>query len=325
MLFESSDRLLNTITNYMDISLITSGAIALYKKDFSPDQVLREIFSKNKMLCSMKNLDLSLNIPEQAEKISLRSDPDILRKIVSQLLNNAIKFTEKGSIDYGYSIHTHELEFFVKDTGIGIGKESLRKVFEHFIKEDRGPLKITEGSGLGLSISKGLVELLGGKIRVESEIGKGSAFFFTVPIEKEAENQIISPDTGKRKNTLKANSILIAEDDEINFFYLNTLLKQNTSANIIHASNGKEAIDKFLQNPDIGLILMDIKMPEMDGLEATRQIKAINPNIPVIAITAYAMAGDEARIEDAGCDYYLTKPINKKLLFEKMAEYIDIR
>jgi len=325
MLFESSDRLLNTITNYMDISLITSGAIALYKKDFSPDHVLREIFSKNKMLCSMKNLDLSLNIPEQAEKISLRSDPDILRKIVSQLLNNAIKFTEKGSIDYGYSIHTHELEFFVKDTGIGIGKESLRKVFEHFIKEDRGPLKITEGSGLGLSISKGLVELLGGKIRVESEIGKGSAFFFTVPIEKEAENQIISPDTGKRKNTLKANSILIAEDDEINFFYLNTLLKQNTSANIIHASNGKEAIDKFLQNPDIGLILMDIKMPEMDGLEATRQIKAINPNIPVIAITAYAMAGDEARIEDAGCDYYLTKPINKKLLFEKMAEYIDIR
>ena len=325
MLFESSDRLLNTITNYMDISLITSGAISLYKKDFSPDQLLREIFSKNKMLCSMKNLDLSLNISEQAEKISLRSDPDILRKIVSQLLNNAIKFTEKGSIDYGYSIHTHELEFFVKDTGIGIGKESLRKVFEHFIKEDRGPLKITEGSGLGLSISKGLVELLGGKIRVESEIGKGSAFFFTVPIEKEAENQIISPDTGKRKNTLKANSILIAEDDEINFFYLNTLLKQNTSANIIHASNGKEAIDKFLQNPDIGLILMDIKMPEMDGLEATRQIKAINPNIPVIAITAYAMAGDEARIEDAGCDYYLTKPINKKLLFEKMAEYIDIR
>jgi PAS domain S-box-containing protein len=322
MLFESSDRLLNTITNYMDISLITSGAIALYKKDFSPEQVLREIFSKNKMLCSMKNLDLSLNIPEQAEKISVCSDPDILRKIVSQLLNNAIKFTEKGSIDYGYSIHTHELEFFVKDTGTGIGKESLKKVFEHFIKEDHGPLKITEGSGLGLSISKGLVEILGGKIRVESEIGKGSAFFFTVPIEKEVENQIISPDAGKRKNTLKANSILIAEDDEINFFYLKTLLAQNTKSDVIRALNGKDAIEKFLQNPDIGLILMDIKMPVMDGLEATRHIKAINPNIPVIAITAYAMAGDEARIEDAGCDYYLTKPINKKLLFEKMAEYI---
>ena len=325
MLFESSDRLLNTITNYMDISLITSGAISLYKKDFSPDQLLREIFSKNKMLCSMKNLDLSLNISEQAEKISVCSDPDILRKIVSQLLNNAIKFTEKGSIDYGYSIHTHELEFFVKDTGIGIGKESLKKVFEHFIKEDRGPLKMTEGSGLGLSISKGLIELLGGKIWVESEKGKGSAFYFTLPVEKISNSNIKSPNTDTQEIKSKSNSILVAEDDEINFFYLKSLLAQNTKSEIIHASNGKEAIEKFLQNPDIGLILMDIKMPVMDGLEATRQIKAINPNIPVIAITAYAMAGDEARIEDAGCDYYLTKPIKKKLLFEKMAEYIDIR
>jgi CheY-like chemotaxis protein/anti-sigma regulatory factor (Ser/Thr protein kinase) len=306
----------------MDISLITSGTITLHKTDFSPGQVLREIFAKNKMLCSFKNLDLSLKVPEQAEKIYIHSDPDILRKTVLHLLNNAIKFTEKGSIAYGYTIRKNELEFYVKDTGIGIGEESLRSVFEHFVKEDRESLNMSEGSGLGLTISKGLVELLGGEIRVESETGKGSAFFFTIPNDRKPENQTKIPAAGRQKKSLKNNSILVAEDDETNFYYLNTLLKQNTSAIIFHALNGEEAIEMFLQNPDIGLILMDIKMPVMDGLEATRRLKIINPDIPVIAITAYAMAGDEARIFDGGCDSYLTKPINKKLLLDKMAEYI---
>jgi CheY-like chemotaxis protein len=308
----------------MDISLITSETMVLYNKDFFPGQVLREILPKYQMICLAKNLDLSLKIPAQGEKLSIRSDPEVLRKIITHLLNNAIKFTEKGSISFGYEIHRNELEFFMKDTGIGIGKESLKDIFEHFVKEDRGPLKITEGSGLGLSISKGLVELLGGMIRVESEKGKGAAFFFTVPVEKEFENHIISPSADKQKGNIIINSILVAEDDEINFFYLKALLKQNTTAEIIHASNGLEALEIFQKNPHIGLILMDIKMPVMDGLEATRQIKAINRKIPVIAITAYAMAGDEARIADAGCDYYLTKPINKKLLLEKMAECISL-
>ncbi len=324
MLFESSDRLLNTITNYMDISLITSGTMSVYKKDFLPERILRELYARKLIKCSARNLELLLEIPELTEKLTICSDPDILRKVLIHLLSNAIKFTEKGIIKYGFTVHKTELEFFIKDTGIGIGEESLNNVFEHFVKEDRGPLKMTEGSGLGLSISKGLIELLGGKIWVESEKGKGSGFYFTIPYEKELKNHINSPVAGRKKKIVKAKSILIAEDDETNFFYLNALLKQNTSAEIIHASNGKEAIEKFHQNPDIGLILIDIKMPVMDGLEATRYIKAINPDIPVIAITAYAMAGDEARMIDAGCDYYLSKPINKKLLFEKMAEYINL-
>jgi CheY-like chemotaxis protein len=165
-------------------------------------------------------------------------------------------------------------------------------------------------------------ELLGGKIRVESV--KGSVFFFTVPVEKEIENHIISPSAVKRKRNKTISSILVAEDDETNFFYLKALLKQNTTAEIIHASNGLEALEIFQKNPHIGLILMDIKMSVMDGLEATRQIKAINRNVPVIAITAYAMAGDEARVAEAGCDYYLTKPIDKKLLLEKISEFIEI-
>jgi PAS domain S-box-containing protein len=324
MLFESSDRLLNTITNYMDISLITSGNMSLYKKDFLPEQILRELYAKKKIKCLARNLELLLEIPDQTKEITINSDPEILKKILVHLLNNAIKFTEKGSIRYGFTVYKTELEFFIKDTGIGISKESLKSVFEHFVKEDRGPLILSEGSGLGLSISKGLVELLGGKIWVESEKGKGSTFFFTIPVKKEKENLTLSSAKVFKKNNKITSSILVAEDDMANFLYLKTLLKKNTSAEIIHASNGKEAVEKFIQNPDIGLILMDIKMPVMDGLEATRQIKAIKKDIPVIAITAYAMAGDETRILDAGCDYYLTKPVDKKLLFKRMAEIITL-
>jgi len=328
MLFESSERLLNTITNYMDISLITSDNMNVNRKNIIPGQIMKELLGKYMTICTDRKFELLLKLPEHSDELSINSDPEILSKVVSHMLSNAIKFTEEGSIQYGYTIGKNELEFFVKDTGIGIGKESLKDVFEKFIKEDRGPIKITEGSGLGLSISKGLVELLGGKIRVESELGKGSGFFFTIPVEKEFENHTISSPISKpiskQKRNKITNSILVAEDDEVNFFYLNSMLKKNTSADIIHALNGREAIDKFKENPDIGLILMDIKMPVMDGLEATRQIKAINRNIPVIAITAYAMPGDENRITEAGCDYYLVKPINKKLLLGKMAEYIEI-
>jgi PAS domain S-box-containing protein len=324
MLNESSDRLLNTITNYMDISLINSGTMSLNKKDLLSEQILRELYKKNVIKCSAKNLELYLDIPEHTEKLVICSDPEILRKILTHLLNNAIKFTEKGSIKFGYTVLKTELEFFIKDTGCGIGKESLKSIFERFVKEDRGPLKLSEGSGLGLSISKGLTELLGGKIRVESENGIGSTFFFTVPVEKEMEYNILKPVERKQRENKKTSSILVAEDDAVNFYYLRALLRQNTSAEIIHASNGKEAVDKFLQHSDVDLILMDIKMPVMDGLEATRQIKAIDRTVPVIAITAYAMAGDESRILEAGCDHYLVKPINKNLLLEKIAEYIEI-
>ncbi|MBA4322496.1 MAG: hypothetical protein C0408_06730, partial [Odoribacter sp.] len=320
MLFESSNRLLDTINNYMDISLITSGNLSVYKKDFFPGDILRKIYDNYKTPCSNRNLELSLGLPEETGSLQVNSDPEILRKIMSHLLNNAIKFTEKGNINFGYGIHQGYLEFFVKDTGIGIGNESIEAVFNHFTKEDAGPLRVTEGSGLGLSITKGMAELLGGKIRVESEKGKGSSFFITIPISKEIKTKVVINKEGTTDKGTSSKAILVAEDDETNFFFLHALLRQYTSSEVIHAKNGKEAVELFNQNPGIGLILMDIKMPVMNGLEATRLIKAVNPDIPVIAITAYAMAGDEARILEAGCDHYLTKPLDKKLLLAKLAE-----
>ena len=324
MLAESSDRLLNTITNYMDISMLTSGTLSVHNKDFYPSQILKGMFNKYSSPCVKRNLEFKLDVPSQSESISLHSDSELFRKIMSHFLDNALKFTERGSITYGFQIIEEDLEFFVKDTGIGISSESINNIFERFIKEDRRPFRTSEGSGLGLSIAKGMSDLIGGNISLKSEVGEGSTFFLRIPLKK--GSVIIPADIpGKysRKNT-RDSQILVAEDDEVNYIYLNALLTHETNHNILHAQNGKEAIELFKANPDIILILMDIKMPETDGIEAIRQIRLINPDVPIIAVTAYAMLGDEEKILAAGCDGYLSKPINRNSLLKTISKYIKI-
>ena len=324
MLFESSNRLLNTITNYMDISLIASGSLTVNKKDCSPSGILRGIYNKFETICKNKHLDFVLEIPGQSENLVMNSDPEICQKIISHFIDNAIKFTEKGSINFGFNLLAGKIEFFVKDTGIGINMDSFNTIFDRFFKDSQHPYKISEGSGLGLSISLGMSEAIGGKIRLDSKLGSGSCFFLTIPVKTDIETNLSDMPGKDIKEIGKGSLILIAEDDEINFYYLNALLTRETGASILHAANGREAIDLFKANRDINLILMDIKMPEIDGFEATRQIKLIDKNVPVIAITAYAMSGDEERIVSAGCDGYLSKPINRKSLLEKVAEFIKV-
>jgi PAS domain S-box-containing protein len=324
MLSESSDRLLNTITNFMDISLLTSGNLSVNKKVFFPGEKLRKTYNNYLKKCSDRGLELILEIEEKYNNISIYTDPEILQKILIQLFNNAIKFTEKGSIHYGFIKRKDTYEFFVRDSGIGIGEESVESIFDRFVKEERGASFVTEGSGLGLSVAKGMTSILGGTIRVESQSGKGSCFYFTIPdVNNITVHEAVKTDREIKEKSAKI-SILVAEDDETNFFYLNSILKRETEAKIIHALTGREAIDIFKSESDIQLILMDIKMPDIDGLEATRQIKQIDKKIPIIAITAYAMSGDAERIIDAGCDGYLSKPISKYSLMEKLAEFIKI-
>jgi len=322
MLFESSNRLLNTITNYMDISLIASGNLTVHIKDFIPAGILRRIYNNFETVCGNKHLNFILEIPDQYEKFVMNSDPEICQKIISHFIDNAIKFTAKGSIRFGFNLSSGDLEFYVKDTGIGIGSDSFNTIFDLFVKDSQGPHKISEGSGLGLSISRGMADAIGGKIRLDSKPEVGSCFFLTLPIKTDKETHSPYVPGKEMKEAVKGYLILIAEDDETNFFYLNALLTRETGASILHAVNGREAIDLFKANRDIKLILMDIKMPEIDGFEATRQIKLIDENVYIIAITAYAMSGDEERILAAGFDSYLSKPLNRKSLLEKIAEFI---
>jgi CheY-like chemotaxis protein len=307
----------------MDISLLTSGNLTAINKGFLLVSMLETLYDHYNLIVADKDLELRLDIPGNSENISLNSDEEILNKIMSHLLDNAIKFTEKGFIHFGFKRIGDSLEFFVRDTGVGISNNSLARIFDRFIKGDHVPVKQSEGSGLGLPIARGMIEIIGGKIRVESVLGEGSSFSFNIPLIQNIKQESISLSF---ENDLIMNNqmILVAEDDETNFFYLNALLKMETQATVLHASNGREAIDMFKENPGIGLILMDIKMPEIDGLEATRQIKLINSEIPIIAITAYAMSGDKERVLAAGCDDYLSKPINKKNLLKKMEELYKV-
>jgi PAS domain S-box-containing protein len=322
MLYQSSDRLLNTITSYMDISLLTSGAMSATLRDFYPVEILTNLLDLHKPLCSQKKLNLILEIPHDGEKVSMNSDPEIFKKIINHLLDNAIKFTEKGDINFGYTYSDSEIRFFVRDTGIGIQKESLKLIFDKFAKEERSPQRISEGSGLGLSLAKGMTEVLGGIISVESETGTGSCFSLTFPSKSVNFTSSGSTRTKHAHKKSDNDTILIAEDDDTNFFYLNAIISKEFGSKILHAENGREAIDLFSANPDIILVLMDIKMPEVDGIEATKQIKKIRSEVPVIAITAYAMSGDEERVLAAGCDGYLSKPISKEKLLRKIAEFV---
>jgi len=325
MLFESSNRLLNTITNYMDISLIASGSLTINKRDFIPAGMLKNVYSNFETVCQIRHLDYVLEIPPAHEKFVLNSDPEICQKIISHFIDNAIKFSETGSIHFGFNLLPEQLEFYVKDTGIGISSDSFDVIFDRFVKDNQDSYKVSEGSGLGLSISRGMSDAIGGKIRLDSEEGVGSCFYLTVPINQHSEISVPEMPGINIKESLNGSEILIAEDDETNFYYLNALLKKETDAHILHAVNGKEAVELFRSNRTIKLILMDIKMPEMDGFEATRQIKQIDKTIPVIAITAYAMSGDEERIISAGFDGYLSKPLTKMSLLKKMEEFIVLR
>ena len=324
MLFESSNRLLNTITNYMDISIITSGSLSLNKKYFSPAEILRKLFENFRSVCTNRSLKLFLDIPENLDKFIINSDPEICKKVITHFLDNAVKFTEKGSIRFGITRNDGYLNFFVKDTGIGINADSFTIIFDRFMKDSHGPFRITEGSGLGLSIARGMSDAIGGRITLESEPGVGSCFFFSIPTAETAEVSIQKISVKGQRNPDTTNPIIVAEDDDTNFYYLNTLLNRETDSKILHAYNGIQAIDLFKANPDTRLILMDMKMPEMDGFEATRQIKLINKDVHIIAVTAYAMSGDEEKVIAAGCDGYISKPINRKNLLDKIGTFIKV-
>lgn len=320
MLYNSSERLINTVTNFLDISLLTSGNQRVAKKEMNLNILLQQVMEKFKSLGAQKNLTLSLELPFGQDDLMIVSDKDLLEKILTQLIDNAIKFTNRGSVTVGCRFNENELLFFVRDTGVGIHEQSRQQIFEYFMQENPASNRGYEGSGLGLTIARGFIGLLGGRIWMESEKGKGSTFYFSIPLEQPLKSsdtkRAARLDAGKRQK----QTIIIAEDDDTNFFYISILLKSD-SLTLLHAHNGREAVELCQEHPETELVLMDLKMPEMDGFEATRLIKSERKDLPVIAVSAYSGSEEQQKAMEAGCDEFVTKPIKKELLLQKLEEF----
>jgi len=312
----SGARMLNTINNIDDFSKIKSGLMEVNKKDSNINEQIEFVYNFFKPEVESKGMQISFKNGLPSNEAIIKTDFEKIYSILINLVKNAIRYSDKGSIEFGYEKMGKYLEFFVKDSGIGIPIDKHDAIFEPSIQVDIGDTRALQITDLGLSISKSYVEILNGKIWVESKEGKGSIFYFTIPYnavyeeENAIKNAVIDKDTEVQIRNLK---ILVADDDETSTYLLNLRIK-NFSREILNAKTGVEAIEICHSNPDIDLVLMDIKMPDMDGYEATRQIRQFNKDAIIIAQTAYAFSGNREKVIEAGCNDYITKPINHTLL-----------
>lgn len=328
----SSNDLLNIVNDIIDISKIEADELAINKSLGYVNRMITDIYKlyqKNISLYENKQVELKLQIEPDSDRIAIYTDPSRFKQVMNNLVSNAIKFTERGEIVIGYKQITKGglklLRFFVKDTGIGIPEIKQEIIFDRFnhLTDDRN--KLYKGTGLGLAISKRLVELLGGNIGVNSKENEGSEFYFTLPYQV-----LDTPDTEIDEDCFSENkevewsdkSILIVEDTPSNYYLVENYLRP-TRVNILWAKSGKEAIEIFKEKGSFDLILMDIQLPGINGYEATKLIKSFNQNIPVIAQTAYALAGEREYSLKEGCDDYISKPIKKETLIKLLDKYFQ--
>ncbi|HEY5509399.1 MAG TPA: response regulator [Prolixibacteraceae bacterium] len=337
---KSGARMLNIINDIVDISKIESGLMEVSIKESNINEQIEYIYTFFRPEVEGKGMQLSYRNDLVSSESIIKTDREKLFAILTNLVKNAIKYTNKGSIEFGYvstgfsttdslgSVsEPAELQFYVKDTGIGIHKDRQEAIFERFIQADISDKYAYQGAGLGLSISKAYVEMLGGKIWVESEEGKGSTFYFTIPYniepeEKNVEKNIVSAKGAENEINPEGSvlKILIVEDDEVSAKFL-TMAIRKLSKEILKVKTGVEAVEACRNNPDVDLVLMDIQMPDMDGYEATRQIRQFNKDVVIIAQTAFGLSGDREKAIATGCNDYISKPIKKEELSALMQKY----
>lgn len=314
----SSSQLLSIINDIIEMSMIDTNQVNLHYSNVDVNRTIEEICASFSVgMDANSKVELKKNLPIH-QNYHVYTDEVKLRQILTNLVSNALKFTERGLVEVGYSEGNDFLEFYVKDTGIGIDPKYHEDIFERFWRVDHTDLTLYRGLGIGLTLSRSFVKLMGGNIWLHSEPGIGSTFYFTIPFKKTTE-------TASKKETEKLSFdnhvILICEDDDNNLFYFKELFSQ-TNTFILWARNGNEAVKSVKENPNIDLVLMDLKMPEMNGWEATKIIKTIRPDLPVIAQTAHALIIETSQLTTKGFDDYVTKPIKKNELFEKISRYI---
>lgn len=326
MIQESGERMLHIINNIISISKIESEQMEVFIAESDINEQLKYIYLFFKTEAETKGLQFSLKENLQTKDAIIKTDREKVYAILTNLVKNAIKFTTEGSIEFGYEKKDNCLEFFVKDTGLGILLNKQEMIFERFMQADEILTRNYEGAGLGLSISKAYVEMLGGKIWVESEPGKGSTFYFTLPCNTELKKKNIIENiakTEKKENKAEKLKILVAEDDK-NSEMLLTIELEKFSREILKARNGADAVETCRNNSDIDLVLMDIKMPRINGYEATREIRKFNSAVIIVAQTAYAFEGERKTALDAGCNDYIAKPFTLESLTILLEKYFKI-
>lgn len=326
-----SEDLMHLINDILDISRIESGNASVILEKVMPGKVIRElevVFSERLRKVRKPELFLRAVGPPAGAPAVIETDPYILRQVFSNLIDNAIKYTEQGEIRFGFHAPQHNrITFFVSDTGIGIAPENQALIFETFRQADIKDSHKYGGAGLGLAICKGSLALLGGDIKIESAPGTGSTFLFSLPFLGR-EGSVPSPELQKQEAggagvpRWEGKEILLIEDEESNMEFLKTILRR-TGAKLIPAYNGSQVRELCKDLSQFHLVLMDVRLPDATGWDLTREIKAIRPELPVIAQTAYAMITDRQNSEASGCDNYISKPIKKEALLTIMAEYLD--
>ncbi len=320
---KSGQRMLNTVNDLIDISKIETGQMQVVLTETNLREQVLNLYNFFKPEASEKLLDFRLSENINPAVALVRTDVPKLDSIMTNLIKNALKYTDSGFVEIRVSLTGNVFTFSVSDSGIGIPEERKHAIFNRFEQADIEDSRALQGSGLGLAITRAYVVMLGGTIKLESEVGKGSEFTVTIPVEgisgqKVSDATTVNNDAQPSKPHLK---ILIAEDDPVGDQYL-TILLSELKADVLHAINGQDAVEICRENTDIDIVMMDIRMPVMDGYEATRQIRAFNREVVIIAQTAFALSGDREKALQAGCNDYISKPIKKDELIQIILKYI---
>lgn len=322
---QSGQRMLTTINNIIEISKIDSGLESIQITETDLEKIVSELFHFFTPEAKRKGIELIIEKKVLHSKEPFYSDTYKITSILTNLIKNALKFTPKGSVKIGYTISNYEASFYVSDTGIGIEKEKQKAVFSYFVQADSSISSRFEGSGLGLSICREYVKMLNGEISVESEINKGSTFYVTLPshpaISTAKQNE--PAHYSSRKPAIPGGlKIIVAEDDMTSFFFLKYIL-EGISARVLHAENGLEAVELIKNHPDTDIILMDSKMPELNGIDAVKKIREFNTDVYIIAQSAYAVEDYKTQTIDAGCNNYIEKPVDKTKLLSIISQAIS--
>lgn len=322
IIINSSNQLLSIVNDILCISNIETGQESVNKNSTQVDAIFNEVFNALQPQTKSKDVTLKLNIDSQLMDAEVITDGPKLKQIVWNLASNAVKFTHKGEVVMGCTLEGDQLKIYITDTGIGIAPEMHEKVFDRFVQADSSIQLNYGGTGLGLPIAKGYVNLLGGEVRLHSEPNVGTSVSVTIPVQAtpNAKSKAVDNRDLKQGESHKNMVILVAEDEEYNYMYIEEIIK-SINGEVVRAANGQEAVDICERNSNIDMVIMDLRMPIMNGYEATQRIKKLRPSLPIVAHSAYKEPERHGDKLKGGFDDYLPKPLNQKILNGILSKY----